>query len=210
MKVLYALLMLVLVGIVPVEAQAQVGTSCMGCMPRTGQVYDSTKTMPAPSFTTSASTGDVYIPPREVIVTVPGPSTTTPAPSSNDPYSFSSTKFTCSAGGSAGIDAAAGAALALYKSQGNRCADTDGMTYWATVWMNCIAREEGWPIANAANTAYYASKDAMCKISAGMGNLAVDQGSMNGLCAADASTRGFVSPSSYQYVRSTSSTICSK
>ena len=102
MRMLFALLVLIGMGLgidVPL-AQAQTGMPCLGCMPRTGPVFDSTMTTPAPSFTTSAGTGDIYIPPREVIVTVPGPVVVTP-PAANpmDPSSFISTKFTCSAGG---------------------------------------------------------------------------------------------------------------
>ena len=211
MKIFCALLLLVLVGFVPVDAQAQVGTSCMGCMPRTGQVYDSTKTTPAPPFTTSASTGEVYIPPREVIVTVPGPSA--PVPTSNDPTSFSSTKFTCSAGG-VGHNGAQGAALTLYQNIGGRCADTEGLTFWATNLVNCVAGNPkyGWGVANAADTSFYMSELGRCGIVAGVTdniNTSADQNSMNQVCANDAATRGFVT-TAYTYVRGASSSICSK
>ena len=207
MKGLYVLLLLVLVGFVRVDAQAQVGTSCMGCMPRTGQVYDSTKTAPAPSFTTSASTGDVYIPPREVIVTVPGPSI--PSPVGNDPTSFESTRFTCDVSG-VGIDGASGATVALYKSLGGRCADTEGMTFWATNLVNCVARENGWEYANSMGVNGYSGWTSFCGIGAGINeNINVDQPSMNGICAADAATRGFAT-TAYNYVRGPSSRTCSK
>jgi len=208
MKVLYVMSLLLLVGIVPVGAQAQVGTSCMGCMPRTGQVYDSTRTTPAPSFTTSASTGGVYIPPREVIVTVPGPSVTSPAPVGNDPYTFISTQFTCSAGG-VGNDGARGAVLALYKNNGSRCADESGLTWWAAALVNCVANSEGWSKANSWGTAEYAAWSYGCNIDNGMGNLAVDQPAMDQLCANDAATRGFAT-TAYRYVRGRDSATCSK
>jgi hypothetical protein len=205
MKDLYALLGLVLVGFCPMNAQAQVGTSCMGCMPRTGQVYDSTKTTPSPSFTTSASTGEVYIPPREIIVTVPGPSA--PVPVGNDPFSFTSTQFTCSAGG-VGNDGARGAILAIYKDVGGRCADESGLTWWSSNLVNCVATAYGWGFANAMSTGQYSAVVSdPCNIS--LGNLAVDQPSMDQLCRDDAATRGFLT-NAYSYVRGRDSAICSK
>lgn len=191
----------------PLMVHGQMGTACIGCMPRTGPVYDSTMTTPAPAFTTSASTGDVYIPPREVTVTVPGPMP--PGSVSNDPYSFESTKFTCNAGG-VGMDGAAGATLALYKSLGGRCADSDGMMYWATNLVNCVAGKEGWSYANGLDTGGYSGYTNNCGIDAGIdANIGVDQPSMNAICAADAATRGFAT-TAYNYVRGTYSTTCSK
>lgn len=214
MKFLYSLFMLALVSLAPLGAQAQMGTSCLGCMPRTGQVYDSTMTTPAPSFTTSASTGDVYIPPREVIITVPVAVPSPPAPAANDPNSFSSTMFTCSAGG-IGNDGAKAAALTLYKNIGGRCADTEGLQFWATVLVNCIAAnpDYGWGVANSQGQSFYEGKLGDCGITSGITgnvNTSDDQASMSNICVQDASTRGFISPNSYSYSRGPSSSTCTK
>lgn len=189
----------------PLATQAQIGTSCLGCMPRTGPVYDSTMTTPSPPFTTSASTGDVYIPPREVIITVPGPAAP-PPPVGNDPQSFSSTQFVCSAGG-VGLDGARGAVLDIYKNSGGRCADTEGLTWWSTNLHNCVAVKRSWDFANSANSAEMSSFVAGCNI--GLDNLGSDQPSMNALCSKDAGTRGFVT-TAYNYVRGRDSDVCSK
>lgn len=211
MKRLHAFFALALLGLVPSAAQAQAGTSCIGCMPRTGPVYDSTMTTPAPSFTTSASTGSVYIPPREVVVTVPAPAP--PVFNPMDPTSFSSTKFTCSAGG-VGHEGAKGASLTLYQNVGGRCADTDGLTFWATTLVNCVAAhpDYGWGTANSAHADFYVSQLLPCGITAGItGNInsTADQASMNQLCANDAATRGFITRA-YSYVRGPYSSTCSK
>jgi hypothetical protein len=208
MKVLLALLVVVGTWMTVSVAHAQMGTACIGCMPRTGPVFDSTMTTPAPSFSTTAGTGDVYIPPREVIVTVPGPVVVTP-PAWNDPDSFHSTQFTCAAGG-VGNDGARGAVLALYKDLGGRCADEGGLAFWATTLVNCIATRRGWPTALGMDTgAYSAFTSDPCQIEQGMGNLSSDQSSMDGKCAEDASTRGFATMS-YRYIRGRDSDLCKK
>jgi hypothetical protein len=214
MKVLLALLATVGMWMTASVAHAQMGTACIGCMPRTGPVFDSTMTTPAPSFSTTAGTGDVYIPPREVIVTVPGPVVVTP-PAANpmDPSSFSSTKFTCSAGG-VGNAGAQGAALTLYQNIGGRCADTEGLAFWATTLVNCVAAnpDYGWSAANSAGPEFYMLQLSPCGITSGVTsniNTPADQASMNQICANDAATRGFVT-NAYSYIRGQYSATCGK
>lgn len=205
MKLAHIFFAALLLCLSPLAAHAQMVPGCLGCMPRTGPVYDSTMTTPSPPFTTWATTGDVYIPPREVIITVPGPSSP-PAPAGNDPTSFSSALFTCSAGGS-GLEAAKSSVLNRYKSEGGRCADTEGLTWWSANLHSCVAGKVGWDGANMMDASQFSTYHGTCGIN--LGNLAIDQPAMDALCSRDASTRGFVT-NAYRYQRSANSDICTK
>ena len=208
MKLLKILISLILACAGHVIGQAQIVPSCLGCMPRTGKVVDSTMTSPSPPFTTSAQTGDIYIPPREVRVEVATPA---PAPA-GDPTSFqATTTFLCSKGGTGAYNRADAAVITAYQSVLKRCADAGGMQFWGTELANCVAGVIGWDAANAAPVTAFTSKLVDCGTNAGLKEKAAgDEAGVNALCSTAATGLGYSSASSYKYVYGAFSQTCSK
>lgn len=185
---------------------------CLGCFPRTGPVYDSTHVTPAPPFTTSASTGNVYIPPREVIVTIPGPPSP-PASDPTNPSTFQLAGFNCGPASGTGAQAMDNYVAYIY-TMGGRCADPE-RAYWTGGLRQWISANMGTPFAEAIS--FYGVSEFVGPNTTGtqaniLGNVGSgsDRAAMTRLCQETAANLGYISPSAYSFVFSTSSATCSK
>lgn len=188
-------------------ATSQGTPGCPGCMPKIQRIWDSTHVTPAPSFTTSASTGAVHIPPRIVEVQVPAP-----PPVNTDRASFSLPEtFICIVADGFGKNAARAVVLRYFKDIGGRCPDSGGLEHFTTAQWNCSTGHLGDELASklTANGHRALKCDVMSHIERDIKTQA-DIDATNRFCSNSARGQGYANHESYRYVRGPNSDVCSR
>ncbi len=194
---------LALTAVVPASAQGTPG--CPGCMPKIQRIWDSTHVTPAPSFTTSASTGAVHIPPRIIEVQVPAP---VQPPANTDFGFFETTLFQCVFPDGSGMNGALAAVASWYKEIGGRCPDGRGMEGHAALLYSCGYLAVGEEV-DRKKASWFRNVECTAKANiSGVINTQQDVDGVNAICRAEA--KGRPNASAYKYVRSPTSTTCSR